>query len=165
MTRTLLLTILAAFCLAPLTFEWAGKAEGPVLVASISAQELPTAKMREDVTYYVAMHLKFKSGKGKEAKEIIYDHFLPANKAIGHEVIVFEYMTGEWDQVVYFSLTEGPGELAWEMSPTNEKWNTEFAKREGGIEKAKELNQRFEELVAKSKREIVMTKRESSAGQ
>ena len=129
-----------------------------LLIPPVLAQELPTAEKREGATYYVVLYTKFKHGKGDEAREIIYEHFWPTDKAIGRDVIPFDTMTGEWDHVVYFPLSDGPAELAWEMSPTEEKWTAAFAKQVGGMDKVEEIFQRFSDLVATSKTEIVMTK-------
>ena len=129
-----------------------------LLVPSVSAQELPTAMMREDATYYVVSYTKFKPGMADEARKIIYDHFWPVDREMGREVIPFDHMTGEWDHVVYFPLDEGPGELAWEMSPTGEAWMAAFVEREGSMEEAEALWKRFSELVAETKTDLVMTK-------
>lgn len=129
-----------------------------LLAPSVSAQEMPTAEMREGATYYVVSYTKFKPGMAEEARELIYDHFWPVDQTIGREVIPFDHLTGEWDHVVYFPLEEGPGELAWEMSPTNEKWWAAFVEQEGGMEAAEEIQRRFGELVAESRTELVMTK-------
>ena len=129
-----------------------------LLIPPVLAQDLPTAEKREGATYYVVSYTKFKAGKADEARKIIYEHFWPIDKVIGRDVIPFDTMTGEWDHIVYFPLSDGPAELAWEVTPTDAKWRAAFAKQEGGINKTEEIFQRFTDLVATSKTEIVMTK-------
>ena len=120
----------------------------------VIAQELPKATKFQDAEYYTARYVKFKPGKVGEAYGIIRDHFVPVDKAIGRKVIAFHLQTGEWDQVVFFPLKEGPSELEWITSPTGEKWWAAFAKQEGGAENARELWQKFLGLVAHTKEEI-----------
>jgi len=129
-----------------------------LLVPAVSAQELPKAEMRQDVDYYVVSYTKFKHGMGDEAMRLIYDHFWPIDKAIGRKVIPFDAMTGEWDHIVYFLLSEGTGELAWKTSMTDEEWMSAFVSREGSFKQAQALLQRFDQLIADSKTEVVMTK-------
>jgi hypothetical protein len=77
----------------------------------VIAQELPKATKLRDPEYYTARYVKFKPGKVGEAYGIIRDHFVPVDKAIGRKVIAFHLQTGEWDEVVFFPLKEGPSEL------------------------------------------------------
>lgn len=128
-----------------------------LLAPCAAAQEMPTAEMREGANYYIVTYTKFKPGMADEARELIYNHFWPVDKTIGREVIPFDNLTGEWDHVVYFPLEDGPGELAWEMSPTNEEWMTAFIEQEGGTASAEEIQRRFSELVEESRTELVMT--------
>lgn len=44
------------------------------------------------------------------------------------------------------------------MSPSQEEWTATFVERVGGMEEAEEIYQRFSELIAESKTEVVMTK-------
>ena len=120
----------------------------------VFAQELPKATKLKNAEYYTARYVKFKLGKVGEAYGIIRDHFVPVDKAIGRKVIAFHLQTGEWDEVVFFPLKEGPSELGWLTSPTGEKWWAAFAKQEGGTENARELWQKFLGLVARAKEEI-----------
>ena len=125
-----------------------------LLVLPAAAQELPKAEKRENTKYYQANLVKFKAGKADEAYGYIYDHFVPVDKKIGRKIISFDFQSGNWDHVVYFPLEEGPGELGWITSPTEEKWWVAFAEQEGGVEKAQEMMQKFQATIAASKSEI-----------
>ena len=56
--------------------------------------------------------------------------------------------------LVSFPMDEGPDQLAWEISPTDEKWWAAFAKQEGGKENADMLMHKFQDMIAISKQEI-----------
>ena len=125
-----------------------------------NAQELPKAAKYENVTWYPVGYFKFKPGKVDDALKIIYDHFVPADKASGREIINFDTRTGEWHHVVYFPMEDGASGLAWKVAPKGEKWWAELAKQLGGAKKAQELYAKFNELVADSKSGIVMRRME-----
>ncbi len=125
--RALLLLIPLVFCL--------GQA---------AAQE---AQRRENVDYYIALFTKFKPGTWSEAREIIYTHFWPTDQEIGRDVIPFDVLTGEWDHVVFFRMEGGPGDLAWQRSPTDVKWDAALAKKLGGQEAMETVMAHFQSLV------------------
>jgi len=125
-----------------------------------NAQELPKAAKYENVTWYQVVYIKFKPVKADDALKIIYDHFVPADKASGREIINFDTRTGEWDHVVYFPMEDGASGLAWKVAPKGEKWWAELAKQLGGAKKAQDLLAKFYELVADRKSEIVMRRME-----
>jgi len=101
-------------------------------------------------SWYEAISFKFKAGKAEEALKIIHDHFQKVDKAIGRKVIPFEYLTGEWDHVVYFPL-----DIArMETIPSNSEWMKTLAGQEGGMEQAQKLFQSFLDMVAATKTEI-----------
>ncbi|HMB89537.1 MAG TPA: hypothetical protein VKP65_01735 [Rhodothermales bacterium] len=127
-------------------------------VPTVSAQELPIAEMREDVAYYAALYTRFKPGMEEEAKKMIDDEFWPMYKAAGVDIMPFETLTGDWDNVAFFPLAEGPGEFAWELSPTDEKLLKTFIGSGGSMEEIQEMTSRFNECIADQKVEIVMTR-------
>jgi hypothetical protein len=116
------------------------------------------AKSIEGVTWYTVSYTKFKPGTADEARKIIYEHFWPVDKEISREVIPFDYVTGEWDHVVYFPMPGGPAELAFQETPLGKRWQETFFRREGGKDKAEALNKRFGEMVLHEKTELVMTR-------
>ena len=120
------------------------------------SQAAPTGKPIEHVAWYQVMYVKFKPGMAEEARKIIYEHFWAVDREIGREVIAFDPVTGEWDQVVYFPMPAGPSEVGLQSTPWDAKWNAAFERREGGKEKADALNKRYGEMVQQTKIEIVM---------
>ena len=84
------------------------------------------------------------------------EHFVPVDEEVGREVIAFGFMTGDWDSVVFFPLEEGASALEWEVSPSDERWYAKYAERVGGLAKASEIDQRWYELIADTKTELVM---------
>lgn len=133
-----------------------------LLAMPVVAQELPKAEKRTDANYYSALFLKFKPGMAGKAYEIIYEHFVPVGRKLGRKTIGFDLQTGEWDQIVFFPMEGGPSELEWITSPGSEKWWAAFAEQEGGIEKARELFQKYLDTVAVSKWEVAHVHVESS---
>ena len=136
----------------------------PLLVALLLAlpatpvlgQGAQTGNAIEGVTWYTVTYTKFKPGMADEARKIIHEHFWPVDKEIGREVIPFDYVTGEWDHVVYFPMPGGPGELAFRETPLGKRWQETFFRREGGKDKAEALNRRFGEMVLDDKTELAM---------
>ena len=125
-----------------------------------NAQELPKAAKYENVNWYQVEYFKFKPGKADDALNIIYDHFVPADKAAGREIINFDTRIGEWHHVAYFPMEDGASGLAWKVAPKDEKWWAALAKQLGGATKALELLAKWGELVAETKSEIVMRRME-----
>ena len=120
------------------------------------SQAAPTGKPIEHVAWYRVMYVKFKPGMADEARKIIYEHFWPVDREIGREVIPFDPVTGDWDQVVYFPMPGGPSELGVQSTPWDAKWEAAFERREGGKDKADALNRKYGEMVQQTKIEIVM---------
>ena len=124
-----------------------------------AAQGLPTAARITGVDRYRASFAKFKPGAGTEARQIIYEHLIKADQAAGRNPITFDFVTGEWDHVVFFPLQDGPGDLVWSTRPIDERWWAELAKLEGGIQQARTLVARFEQLIERSTDQVVQRRR------
>ena len=129
-----------------------------LFLTTADAQELRKAKKLTNVKWYSVTYNKFKAGKVGEARKIIHEHFVPVDNKIGRDVFPLEFVSGDWHHVVSFPMDEGPDQLAWEISPTGEKWWAAFVKQEGGKENAESLMQRFQDMIATSKQEIAYRK-------
>ena len=129
-----------------------------VTAAPCLAQEgPPRAQKRADARYYLVHYWDFEPGQRDEALALAGAHFGPVSAAAGQErESAFVSLTGEWDVIVYFPLAEGPDALAWEITPTDEAWMATLAEREGGMEQAMALFDRFDQMVAREKVELVM---------
>jgi hypothetical protein len=131
-----------------------------LLIGSLAAagytQEAAEGDKFTNVKWYQVLYHKFKPGRTAEASQIIYEHFLPVDKAVGRKVIPFDHHTGEWDHLAYFPLEQGPGELEWRpfSRPIDKKWWDALVKQEGGPDKAGALMQRFGDTLADTKWEI-----------
>ncbi len=99
------------------------------------AQDLPTASQKPDSDWYEAIDIRFKLGQADEAIQIAVEHFVPVDLAMGREVIVFMHESGKWDQTLYIPM-EGPGDMAWDVTPSDEEWWAGLADQEGGAEEA-----------------------------
>ena len=99
---------------------------------------------------YMVAYAKFKPGKAPEALKIIHEHFWPIDKKVGRKAIPFDFVTGEWDHVVYF-----PYDTArMDTIPSGAEWWKALVEQEGGAEQAQKLFQTFLDLHANSKVEI-----------
>jgi len=119
-------------------------------------QELPKATKHENASWYTNFYIKFKPNQADEAQKIIQQYFVPTDKAIGRDVIAFQCKSGRWDLVVFIPMADGAAELAWQMSPAEEKWFAAFAKIAGGPKKANEIWTRYFDCIADSERAIVI---------
>ncbi len=113
------------------------------------AQELPTASKWTDVEWYRVVHIDFKSGQRGTALDIIRDHFVPASEEAGtpEPVMSLQHETGQWDLTNIWHMS-GPSEMEWDFTPRGEKWWAAFAKREGGIEKARQIWSDYQDMIA-----------------
>jgi hypothetical protein len=81
---------------------------------------------------------------------------MKADKAAGRETINFNFVTGEWDHIVFSPMDGGASGLEWRVAPSEEKWYVELAKLAGGAAKVQELDKKFTGMIDHSKTEIVM---------
>lgn len=122
-----------------------------VPVAALAAVALMSPAMAADgEQVYLVMQIKFKPGKAPEALSIIRDHFQRVDKRIGRKVLPFDFVTGEWDHIVFFPYDLARGDTV----PSGEEWMKALAAQEGGMEQAQALWQKVWDLMAYSKTEI-----------
>jgi hypothetical protein len=121
-----------------------------VVTAVTSIVIAPLAVSADDVQVYLVEYAKFKPGKAPEALRIIHEHFHRVDAAIGRKVLPFDYVTGEWDHIVYFPYDNA----RMETIPPGSEWMKALAAQEGGMDKAQKLWQQFWSLVANRKTEI-----------
>ena len=109
---------------------------------------------RLDAKYYLVSYTKFKEGKKQEGMEIIQKYFWQADREINRKVLPFDFITGEWDHIVFFPLEDGTKELDWITSPVNAKWWKTMVKEIGSEDEVKRIRQEFDNCVMKSKQEL-----------
>jgi hypothetical protein len=128
--------------------------------APLGAQEAPTPKKYENVSWFWMTNVKFKPGKLDDGLKIINEHFAPAGNAVGMTgVRMLHHTGGEWDLTLLFPVAEGPRSLEWAMSPDDVKWMTEMAKREKGMPNVMALLSRYSDLVAREEGILVRESR------
>lgn len=124
------------------------------------AQELPKAKKLENTAWFGVLSLKFKPDKFQEGRSIVFDHLAPAGTAAGmSDVRVLEPMGGEWDMLIFFPMKNGAADLEWEVSPDDERFFAELAKREGGAAQAMEVFGRYLGSLERSNYQIMLERR------
>lgn len=156
MYRIVTLIACAAFALALPADAIAQEGEGD-RQGQQEEQDWTQPKKYEDVDWVGAYFMKFKPGMMDRGLQIIEDHFIAVDEQMGREgTEAYRFVTGEWDMVVYFPLEEGPGQLAWEISPSDAEWNAVFMEREGGAEQAGQVFQNFSETLERGRYELAM---------
>jgi len=122
---------------------------GIVSLLALCSMLMPALAADVEQTYLVA-YAKFKPGKAPEALKIIHEHFWPVDRKVGRKAIPFDFVTGEWDHVVYFPYDTSRSDTI----PSGAEWWKALAEQEGGNEQAQKLFQSFLDLHANSKFEI-----------
>ena len=80
------------------------------------------------------------------------NNFRPVRLAIGGSVIPMFSVAGGWDNIVFVAM---PSDLEdFESDSPSEAWEEEFAKQQGGRDKAAEANGYFRGLVENTVTEI-----------
>lgn len=128
-----------------------------LVTAPATAQD--GGKKREGAEYHAVWFLDFESGREDAAIKIIEDYFVPASEKAGTDMPVFELnmLTGRWDMLIGWKMAGGPADLAWEISPDDEKWFAALGEIAGGPEEAQEILADFDAHVAAEKMEVAWT--------
>ena len=131
----------------------AAAALGMGLTATPAMADNHTPEMRE-VDWYEIHLIKWKSGKGERAHQII-EMYEKVDKALGRDdVIDFHMRTGEWHSIVAMKMRHGPGAIAWKTDPDNDAWVAEFARQVGGKDKAEALWREFNDCILEEQIQI-----------
>ena len=118
-----------------------GQATVAVLLAlsAPALAQVPPDPVNE-VTRYKVHFYKFGPGGKDKARELIWEHILPAiREAKLPEPIILHPDDGEWDMISMFPLAGGYTDLHFNVSPSELKWQS-IALRKGD-EKFKALGQ------------------------
>lgn len=118
------------------------------------SQELPKAEKYKDGKWFQIQFVKFKPGKEFAANKFIEKHFVPVDVELGRNVVGYDFVFGEWDQLVFFPM-QGPSDIGWKMTPDGEKWFAAFSRRAGGMENAMKLMNEFSAMVAEQESAMV----------
>lgn len=113
------------------------------------AQE--AARFADDARYLRIVFVSYKPGKTAEAYGIINDHFQPAGQAVGLPgPVVIHMQTGQFDAAFFWRLEDGTEELEWRISPERAEFMQSLAAREGGMDAAQALMDRYNGLIART---------------
>ena len=78
-----------------------------------------------DVTRYKVYFYKFGPGGKDLARQMIWDHILPAMRKAGvPEPLVLHPEDGEWDMISLYPLPGGYTDLHYNSSPTDARWQS-----------------------------------------
>lgn len=123
--------------------------------AAPAAMPFPTkAEKDADLRYFTIETITAKPGA--RLWTILSKHFIPAAQAAGIPVpVVYHTETGESRSIVISPLTNGPGDLAWQVSPEDLKWMNALAKQEGGEDKAMALWKEYNDGIEHRSRELI----------
>ena len=114
------------------------------------AQDAKEGAKMDQFAYFYATFSKFKPGKVEEGRDFIYKHFWTVDKVIGRKPLAFDFLTGPWDHVVFFRLEGGLADAEIAKTAQVKKWQAEFQKQEGGLEKATKAQAKFDAMVDNS---------------
>ncbi len=121
---------------------------GLVLTSMPAAAQTVEPDQRTDVTRYKVYYYKFAPGGKDKAREMFWDHILPAiREAKLPEPIVLHPEDGEWDIVSLYPLVGGYDDLDYNVSPSEAKWQS-IAVRRGGA-KFQALAQELGRLIVR----------------
>ncbi len=136
------LLVASAFAVSALSFT----------AAPVAAQT--TAPELSKVDWYRIELIKWVPGKTERAHELI-EMFEQVDKELGFTgVIDFHVSTGEWDSIVALPMRGGIAQMGWANNPEDKKWDEAFARKVGGMDKAKVLWAEFDSLIAQRQRHI-----------
>ena len=124
----------------------------------LPAQEEQKPKKYENAEWYRVVHVKYHSGKKAEATKIIKEYYRPLVDKLGRDITSYEPVSGEWDRITFFKLSEGSSEYEWEISPERIKWNKELLNHVGSEEKIKEIQEQMNSCILERKTELVRKK-------
>jgi hypothetical protein len=137
-------------------------ATGVALLATFptagGADALPRAKRYENVRWYRVVRYAFKPGMVESAMKLWTERFLPASVAAGIEIELSRQAAdcgGEWDLVSTVTMSTGPGELEYEVTPQDERYVAALVRQEGGLAQARALECRLADMVLRSDSHIV----------
>lgn len=99
--------------------------------------------------YFEGFFLKFYPGKREEALDLIPSRFATVDRIVGRKPIAFDFVTGEWDHVVFLRLHGGLADKELEKTEMQAKWERQLEKQEGGPKKVKILQDYSSSLVMK----------------
>jgi hypothetical protein len=99
--------------------------------------------------YFKGSFTKYHHGKREEALDLIHSRFWAVDQVVGRKPIPFDFLTGQWDHMVFFRLHGGLADVELEKDAMQAKWDQQLEKQEGGPEKAKALHDYHESLVMK----------------
>jgi hypothetical protein len=108
----------------------------------------------QGVQYYKVEYHRFKPGKAEEGRQFVRKHFRPADRAAGIEVLEFTPVTGDWDWIAFFPVEADF--LAWERSPTSLRARAKLEEMVGGAQKARILDEEFNNLIQELRVEIMV---------
>ena len=95
-----------------------------------------------DVTRYKVYFYKFGPGGKDMARQMIWDHILPAMRKAGvPEPLVLHPEDGEWDMISLYPLPGGYTDLHFNSSPTDARWQSIATSGEKGQQFAKIVSQ------------------------
>ena len=137
-------------------------ATGVALLAALPAagvaDALPRAKRYENVKWYRIVRYAFKPGMVESAMKLWTERFLPASVAAGIELELSRdapECSGGWDLMTTVTMSAGPGELEYEVTPQDERYVVALVRQEGGLAQARALECRLADMILRSDSQIV----------
>ena len=113
---------------------------------------------RQNVEYVRVNITDFKADKRDEARDIIADHFIPANEKAGTPgpMLTIDLQSGEWDTIDIWVLEGGMADMEWIplSHPNAAKWKAALDEQAGGEDEGSALINRFRATIARRRIEV-----------
>ena len=103
----------------------------------------------DDVTRYKVYFYKFAPGGKDLARQMVWDHILPAMRQAGvPEPLVLHPEDGEWDMISLYPLPGGYTDLHYNSSPSDARWQSIATSGEKG-DAFKKLVSQLQQLIVR----------------
>jgi hypothetical protein len=110
----------------------------------------PTPPSASKVVWHSITVIDYKPGTVDAAKELIQKFETASEKAGTPPPVTYWFESGKYDLVVTWVLNDGPVDMKGSWSPDGVKWWDALVEQEGSEEAAKQLQTRYNELIASS---------------
>jgi hypothetical protein len=110
----------------------------------------PVTTKHSEVTWHSITVIDYKPGTEDDARELIHKFETASEKAGTSTPVIYWLESGKYDLVITWELKNGPVDFQGNWSPDGAKWWSALVAQEGSEEAARNLQSRYNELIATS---------------
>jgi len=108
----------------------------------------PIPAGNSEVMWHFITVIDYKPGTVDDARELIHKFETASEKAGSIQPTTYWFESGKYDLVVTWVLNEEPVDVKGSWSPEGVKWWNALVEQEGSEEAAKQLQTKYDELIA-----------------